>query len=85
LSWARRLGYTPTEIVVMKKRTAHVAWMLTPAAVCAGAFLLGWLGASVGGRLTWLVVGGGVGGLLGLAGWTGLIVYLRDRKTPEES
>jgi hypothetical protein len=54
----------------MKKRTVYVAWMLTPAVVCAGAFLLAWLGASVGGRLT---------------GWTGLIVYLRDRKLPEKS
>jgi hypothetical protein len=69
----------------MKKRTVYVAWMLTPAVVCAGAFLLAWLGASVGGRLTWLVVGGLVGGLLGLVGWTGLIVYLRDRKLPEKS
>ncbi len=69
----------------MNKRTLFAAWMLTPAIVCAGAFLMGWLGASVGERMTWLIVGGLVGGLFGLIGWTALILYLRNRQAREES
>jgi hypothetical protein len=64
----------------MKQRVNVGAWMLTPVVVCASAFLTGWLGASVGDRLRWLVVGGLVGGLVGLVGWSLLILCLRKRQ-----
>ncbi len=70
----------------MRKRLVVAAWMLTPVVVCAGAFLMGWLGASLGDSLTWLVVGGLVGGLVAVVGWRALISYLQKRpKTQDEA
>ena len=64
----------------MTKPVLVAAWLLTPVVVWAGAFSVGWLGAWIGGRLTWLVVGGLVGGLAGLVGWSSLILYLRNHR-----
>ena len=63
----------------MTKPAQFVAWMLTPGIVWVGAFSMGWMGAWLGGRLTWLVVGGVVGGLAGLLGWSYLILFLKKR------
>ena len=67
----------------MTKPALFTAWMLTPVVVWAGAFSMGWVGAWLGGRLTWLVVGGVAGGLAGLFGWSYLILYLRKRSLGE--
>ena len=40
---------------------------------------MAWVGAWLGGRLTWLVVGGVAGGLAGLVGWSYLILFLKNR------
>jgi hypothetical protein len=63
----------------MTKPAQFVAWMLTPVIVWVGAFSMGWMGAWLGGKLTWLVVGGVVGGLAGLLGWSYLILFLKKR------
>ena len=63
----------------MTKRAQFAAWILTPVVVWAGAFSMGWVGAWFGERLTWLVVGGVVGGLAGLIGWSWLIMHLTKR------
>ncbi len=63
----------------MTKSAQLVAWILTPVIVWAGAFSMGWVGAWLGGRLTWLVVGGVAGGLVGLLGWSYLILFLKKR------
>jgi hypothetical protein len=70
----------------MRKRFVYAAWMLTPVVACAGAFLMGWLGAIVGDRLTWLFVGGLIGGLVAVAGWGVLLSYLqKKRRTQDEA
>ena len=68
----------------MTRPATIAAWLLTPVVVWAGAFSMGWVGAWLGGRLTWLVIGGVAGGLAGLLVWTYLILYLtkRNRERP---
>jgi hypothetical protein len=69
----------------MTKPALIAAWLLTPVVVWAGAFSMGWVGAWLGGRLTWLVVGGLAGGLAGLSGWSYLVLCLRKRSVRKDS
>ena len=69
----------------MTKRVRFAGWVLTPVVVCLGAFLFGWLGAAVGERLIWLVLGGLVGGLLALITWSAILAYVRKRQSTTDS
>jgi len=67
------------------------AWLATPFVVWAGAFLSGWFGAWLGETVTWLIVGGLIGGLASVVGWSAFILRMRNRlvriesKLPEEN
>lgn len=63
----------------MRKRIRFVAMLLTPLVAWATSLLGGWLGAVWGGQLTWLVVGGVVGGIVGFAAWLLLLRFLGKR------
>ena len=46
-----------------------VGWLLTPLVVWAASFSGAWLGATLGRRLEWMLLGGVLGGATGLALW----------------
>ena len=61
------------------------AWLLTPVVIWAASFGSGWLGATLGGRPGWLVVGGMAGGIAAAVGWALLLIRVGRRWKGGES